>query len=140
MKVLFVCQGNVGRSQAAMEYYNQKLPGQAESAGTAVDKPGEKIGERFGAASILSAMQEHGIDMSDNERTPLTEEQINKFGKVIVMADPQARPPYLADYPNVEYWDIEDAKDVSLEKAQMIRDQIKARVDDLIGRTQEQLP
>ena len=45
MKILFVCQANVGRSQAAMELYRQK-GGEADSMGTKVDMLGAALAVR----------------------------------------------------------------------------------------------
>lgn len=135
MKVLFVCNGNVGRSQAAMAYYNQLHPGDAVSAGTLVETPGQQLGERPGASHIVTVMNEHGIDMSKNVRTPLTEEMLNGIDKVIMMADPETHPQYLQGRRNVEFWDVEDAKNKPLERTREIRDELKARVEELIKRT-----
>ena len=63
MKLLFICQANVGRSQAAMELYRQ-AGGEAESAGTKVDAPGTTLAERPGAVTIMNSMrQAYGIEM-----------------------------------------------------------------------------
>ena len=71
MKILFVCQANVGRSQAAMELYRQK-GGEAHSAGTKVDTPGATLAERPGAFNIVQIMKEdYDIDMIHNIRTQI---------------------------------------------------------------------
>lgn len=66
MKVLFVCRGNVGRSQMAAEFYNDLKPGDAASAGTTVDLPGQKLKHRSGANEVVSAMREKGLDVGEN--------------------------------------------------------------------------
>jgi protein-tyrosine-phosphatase len=43
MNVLFICRGNVGRSQAAMSFYNQMNLGHADSAGTLLKYPGLRL-------------------------------------------------------------------------------------------------
>ena len=131
MKVLFVCRANVGRSQAAMEFYNQLVPGYGASAGTIVDKSGEKLKERFGAEHIITVMKEHGSDMSENIRTQITQKMLNDYDKVIVMAEPNTVPNWLSDNPKVITWTIEDAKDKPLEKTREIALEIKLRVREL---------
>jgi len=131
MKVLFICRANVGRSQAAMEFYNQLVPGQGASAGTIVDKPGESLKDRFGAIGIITVMKEHGLDMSNNERTQLTQSMLAGYEKVIVMAEPETIPEWLASNPKTVIWTIEDAKGQSLEKTRNIALQIRSKVETL---------
>jgi arsenate reductase len=135
MKILFLCNANVGRSQAAMSYYNHLHPGDAVSAGTIVDVPGQKLKNRVQATHIVAVMQEHGIDMSENERTQLTEDMLDGIDKIIIMADKHTVPDYLINKDNVEFWAVEDAKDKSLERTRQIRDQIQKRIEDLIQRS-----
>jgi protein-tyrosine-phosphatase len=53
MKVLFVCSGNIGRSQVAMEYFKRFTGNDASSAGTRVSIENEKIGDREDAQVVL---------------------------------------------------------------------------------------
>jgi protein-tyrosine-phosphatase len=131
MKVLFVCRANVGRSQAAMEFYNQIVPGHGGSAGTLVNKPGQKLKDHLGAPFIIEAMKEHGADMSDNERTQVTESMLNDYDKVVVMAEPETIPEWLASNPKTLIWTIEDAKDKPMDKTREIAFEIKKRVEKL---------
>ena len=131
MKVLFICRANVGRSQAAMEFYNQLAPGQGASAGTIVDAPGETLKERPGAIPIIIVMREYSMDMSDNTRTQLTETMLDDYEKLVVMAEPETVPEWLANNPKTVIWNIEDPKGQSLEKTREIATQIKARVEEL---------
>lgn len=131
MKVLFVCRSNVGRSQMAMEFYNQLHPHGAASAGTKVDIPGQPLIERGFETEVLVVMREIGIDMSDNTRTQLTSAMLDKFDKVIVIAEPEAIPGWLSSNKKVEIWDIEDASGKTTDQARKIRDTIKHQVLDL---------
>lgn len=99
MKVLFICRANVGRSQAAMELYNQLYPGNADSAGTIVDNPGERLIDRKGAVNIIEVMREDGIDMSDNTRKQLDISMVNQYDKLIVMAEKDTIPEWLKKSP-----------------------------------------
>ena len=131
MKILFVCRSNVGRSQMAMEFYNQLHPNDAASAGTQVDIPGQPLSDRGFATEVLVVMREIGIDMSKNRRVQLNPEMVKKYDKVIVIAEEQAIPDWLRTENKVEIWDIEDAKNKTTEQARVIRDTIKNKVADL---------
>jgi protein-tyrosine-phosphatase len=131
MRVLFVCRANVGRSQAAAEFYNQLMPGYGASAGTIVSSPGQKLSQRNGAVNIIKVMNEHGSDMSSNQRTQVTEPMLNEFDKVVVMAEPETIPDWLANHPKVELWTVKDAKNQDLETTRIIALEIKKLVHGL---------
>jgi protein-tyrosine-phosphatase len=135
MKVLFVCRANVGRSQAAMEFYNQLVPGDGASAGTIVEKPGEKLKERFSASTIVAVMKEHGADMNENYRTQITREMLDQYEKVVVMAEPETIPEWLSESPKFIYWNIVDAKGKSLTETRDIAAEIKEKVENLVKGT-----
>jgi protein-tyrosine-phosphatase len=128
MKVLFVCRANSGRSQIAMELYNQLHPGEAFSAGTMVNQPGQKLKYRKTAQIGIRVMKEVGIDMSENKRTQLVPEMLKNFDKVIVLAEPEAVPDYLHERSNVELHPIEDIRNKNHEEALRIREQIRQLV------------
>src|SRR4051812_22630130 len=95
MNILFVCSGNVGRSQMAMEYFKRFDGGKTASAGTRVTVEGEAIGGREDAHTVLEVMREDGIEMSSNIRTTLTPAMIEDFDTIIVMAEPDRTPGWL---------------------------------------------
>lgn len=136
MKVLFVCRSNVKRSQAAMGFYNQLVPGQGVSAGIIVGTPGEKLKDRFGKIPIMTVMKEHGVDISENVRTQLTQDVLNDYEKVVVMAQPETIPEWLANSPKVVIWTVRDVKgDVttkSLDETRAMAAEIKSKVEELI--------
>jgi len=113
MKILFVCQYNVGRSQMAAAMYN-KLSGSsdAESAGTEVEKPGqtliERTKERGGASHVIDVMKEEGIDVSNNSRKQITKSIIKQYDRIISMADKTHTPEWLLEASNYMYWHIPD--------------------------------
>ncbi len=133
MKVMFVCRGNTGRSQVAMEYFKQLSNGKAASSGTIVDNPGQLLKDREGAKIVIQAMQEHGIDMSNNPRTQLTPDVLKDYDKIIVMAEPETIPAWLSGNPKVEVWNVLDIKDQPIEVARQLRDQIRSKVEALLG-------
>jgi protein-tyrosine-phosphatase len=131
MHILFVCRANVGRSQAAATFYNQLVPGHGASAGTIVDIEGQKIGERPGAANMITVMREHGLDISDNIRTQVTEELLKHYDRVIVMAEPETIPGWLKAHKKTEIWAIKDAKGVNIPGTRKIAAELKSRVEIL---------
>ena len=76
MNVLFVCNGNVSRSQVAEAMFNHLSKHRATSAGTAVqylDAEGQTIKARSESPNapvtpgiVLSLMQDKGFDLSSN--------------------------------------------------------------------------
>lgn len=131
MKVLFVCRGNVGRSQAAMALYNVSADESSSSAGTMVGNETRTVGERELATSIVQVMQEEGLDISKNTSTQITPEMIEDFDKVIVMAEAYSIPKWLNNSPKTEIWDIPDLKGVSIDEARSTVSLIKAKLTKL---------
>jgi protein-tyrosine-phosphatase len=99
-------------------------PGEAYSAGTMVDDPGQHLKYRNTAQVGIMAMRRLNIDMSENPRTQLTPQMLNKFDKVIVLAEPESIPYYLYSAPNVEIYEVEDTRYKTLEEAWAICQQI----------------
>ena len=131
MKVLFVCSGNIGRSQMAMEYFKKFSHDETASAGTRVTAENERIGIREDAQNVLEAMREDGIEMSSNTRTSLTPDMLNSFDKVIVMAEPDRTPEWLSSNPKFEYWEIPNVNGMPIEQLRIVRDNIKQKVRKL---------
>lgn len=134
VRVLFVCRGNVGRSQAASGLYNNLYPGESDSAGTRPNHPELTVGEISKSKNIVVVMDELGIDIAKNARQLITPELIEQYGKVINMAEPETVPDFLVDNPKVEVWDIEDPAHMGVDDTRMVRDQILERVKDLATR------
>lgn len=130
MKTLFVCRANVGRSQAAMELYNLHHPGEAESAGTMVETPGQLLRDRVGANVIIDVMKTYGVDISQNVRRQLTPEMLKNYDKVIVLAEPESIPDWLRG-DNVKLWPTPDTKGEPFDVTQKIVAGIEARVAQL---------
>lgn len=132
-KILFVCRANSGRSQIAMELFNKIRP-HAESAGTHVDEPGQKLKDRPTAQTAIEVMQELGVDMSNNIRRQLTPPILENYDHIVVLAETAAIPSYLNTWVAAEMWHIEDTRYQPLDKVRQIRDEIGRRVQDLAVR------
>jgi protein-tyrosine-phosphatase len=125
-KVLFICRANAGRSQSAMTFYNAKYPGMAESAGTQVDIPGQKLADRRRADIVVAVMAEKGFDMSQYVRRQLTPEMLDNYSQIICLAQPEAIPEYLRNYPGVD-----DTLDQPIETVRRICGEIELLVGSL---------
>ena len=128
MTILFVCVHNSGRSQMAEVFFNQFAKGKARaySAGT---QPSDRVNP-----VVVEAMREVGIDISANKPKALTMDMVEKADKMITMgcgAAAEAVCP--ARLIETEDWALEDPKGKSLEQVREIRDQIKAKVSELLA-------
>ena len=123
--VLFVCVHNAGRSQMAAGFMNSLGAGRVEvlSAGSA---PKDSINP-----IAVQAMQEVGIDISNNVPKVLTPEAVQESDAVITMGCGDACP----FYPGKRYedWVLDDPAGQGIESVRVIRDEIKQRVEQLLS-------
>jgi arsenate reductase (thioredoxin) len=123
-EVLFVCVHNAGRSQMAAGLVKLRSRGRVHvrSAGSA---PGEKVNP-----AVVEAMEELGVDMSEEFPKPLTDEVVRAADVVITMGCGDACPIY----PGKKYedWVLDDPEGQSLATVRRIRDELDARVTQLI--------
>jgi arsenate reductase (thioredoxin) len=124
-EVLFVCVHNAGRSQMAAGLVKLRSQGRihVRSAGST------PAGEINPAA--IEAMEELGIDMSEEFPKPLTDEVVRAADVVITMGCGDACPIYSGK--RYEDWDLDDPEGKDLQAVRAIRDEIDARVQNLIG-------
>jgi protein-tyrosine-phosphatase len=140
MNILFVCRGNVGRSQMAEALLRERLPLlNIQSVGTRVfdkegnSKEGEKLHEREGAHVVIQVLRELGINAENAKRNQITETAVKDADIVIVMAEKETLPEYLENNPKVRFWDVGDPKERSLEETREIRDRISSYVEDFVA-------
>ena len=123
-EVLFVCVHNAGRSQMAAGLLKLRSGGRihVRSAGSA---PGEEINP-----AVIEAMEEVGVDLSEEFPKPLTDEFVRAADVVITMGCGDACPIY----PGKRYedWELDDPAGQDVEAVRVIRDQINARVQRLM--------
>ncbi|MFM9099249.1 MAG: arsenate reductase ArsC [Actinomycetota bacterium] len=123
--VLFVCVHNAGRSQMAAGFMEHHGGGRVEvlSAGSA---PKESINP-----VAVEAMLEKGIDIANRKPKVLTNESVQASDVVITMGCGDACP----FYPGKRYedWVLEDPAGQNLEFVRRVRDEIEARVKQLLS-------
>lgn len=133
MKVLFICRGNVGRSQMAEALFTKYTGMRAFSAGTKVFKnENQKIKEILLAEPVVRFMKKEGINIGKNIRTQINSKMINQFDKIIIMAEPETIPAYLSSNDKIEIWDIKDPKGLSDKDYEKIISQIKNNIKQFI--------
>lgn len=109
-KVVFICKGNIFRSQVAKTFYNQlaKDGSKAESYGTWVENEGNeglKLSLYPNNLGILFAeLKKYDLDISNEHCKQLKEEYLKDADKIIVMAEKEFIPEWLNKY-KYEYWE-----------------------------------
>jgi arsenate reductase len=119
-RVLFVCIQNAGRSQIAQALYEAR-GGEARSAGS---QPADAVHQ-----SVVEAMDEVGIDLSQHRPKGLTRDDVEWAELVVTMGCGDACP-YV---PGKEYldWELSDPAGACLEEVRELRETIARRVDAL---------
>jgi protein-tyrosine-phosphatase len=124
-EVLFVCVHNAGRSQMAAGLLTLRSQGRVHVRSAGSD-PADQINP-----AVVEAMNEIGVNMSEEFPKPLTDEVVRAADVVITMGCGDACPIY----PGKKYedWDLQDPAGQDLETVRGIRDEIDARVQKLIA-------
>jgi arsenate reductase (thioredoxin) len=119
-----VCIHNAGRSQMAAGLTKLRSDGRI-SVRSAGSDPAEEINP-----AVVEAMAEVGLDMSEEFPKPLTDEVVRAADVVITMGCGDACPIY----PGRRYedWVLDDPAGQDLETVRRIRDEIDARVTELV--------
>jgi arsenate reductase len=127
MTVLFACVHNAGRSQMAGACFNALVDprkGRALSAGT---EPGAHV-----HPEVLVAMKEVGVDLANVSPQLLTDDLARRSQLLITMGCGEACP--VVPGLRREDWPLDDPKGQPVERVRAIRDEIRARVEDLVVR------
>jgi arsenate reductase len=125
--VLFACIHNAGRSQMAAAWFNHLADPALARSISAGTEPGTRV-----HPEVLSAMQEVGIDLSEAKPRFLSDELARAATLLITMGCGEACP----HIPGLrrDDWPLEDPKGKSIERVREIRDEVKARVTELLRR------
>ena len=124
-EVLFVCVHNAGRSQMAAALLDHHARGRVRvrSAGS---EPADQINP-----AVRDALGEWGIDITQEFPKPLTDDVARMADVIVTMGCGDACPVY----PGKRYldWQLDDPAGQSIDAVRVIRDDIDARVRELIS-------
>jgi protein-tyrosine-phosphatase len=122
--VLFMCIHNAGRSQMAAGWLRH-LAGNEIEVLSGGSEPGSTLNQM-----AVAAMNEVGIDISNNVPTIWTTEIVQQADVVVSMGCGDVCPVF----PGKRYedWDLKDPAGQDLDFVRAVRDDIKNRVIDLM--------
>src|SRR5690606_52779 len=122
---LFVCVHNAGRSQMAAGYLRH-LAGDRIEVRSAGSVPADALNP-----VAVEAMREEGIDISREQPTVLTSGAVEASDVVVTMGCGDACP----FFPGKRYedWKLDDPAGQGLDAVRDIRDDIRARIETLVG-------
>ena len=123
--VLFVCVHNAGRSQMAAGFLTA-LSGGRVAVRSAGSLPADQVNP-----VAVQAMAEVGIDIADQQPKVLTADAVQASDVVITMGCGDACPVF----PGKRYedWKLDDPAGQGIDSVRPIRDDIRGRVESLIG-------
>ncbi|QSB12958.1 arsenate reductase ArsC [Natronosporangium hydrolyticum] len=124
-EVLFVCVHNAGRSQMAAALLTHHAAGRVRVA-SAGSEPAETVNP-----AVVTALAEWGVDISQEVPTKLSYEAVAASDVVITMGCGDACPVF----PGKRYldWQLPDPAGKSVAEVRPIRDEIDARVRQLLA-------
>jgi arsenate reductase len=123
--VLFLCVHNAGRSQMAAGWLRH-LAGDGVVVWSGGSEPASEVNP-----AAIDAMAEVGIDITGEFPKPWTDEVVRAADVVVTMGCGDACPLY----PGTRYedWALGDPAGQDLAAVRPIRDEIRARVEDLMS-------
>ncbi|MFL5378363.1 MAG: low molecular weight phosphatase family protein [Myxococcales bacterium] len=125
--VLFACVHNAGRSQIAAALFNTLADPSKARAISAGTQPGPEI-----HPEVLTVLREAGVELAEEKPRLLTQEIARQASWLITMGCGEACPVV----PGVKRldWPLLDPKGQPLPVVREVRDEIRARVQELIQR------
>ena len=123
--VLFVCVHNAGRSQMAAGWLRH-LAGDRVEVRSAGSAPGDRVNP-----AAVEAMAEVGIDIAGQTPTKLAWETAETSDVIVTMGCGDACPVF----PGKRYedWKLDDPAGKGVNAVRPIRDEIRARVEQLLA-------
>ncbi len=123
--ILFLCIHNAGRSQMAAGFARELSAGKIE-----IYSGGSEPGDQVNPAAI-EVMAEVGIDIAGFTPQKFTMEMLENVDVVITMGCGDSCP-YIPGKRYID-WPLDDPKGQPTETVRRIRDEIKARVSELVA-------
>jgi protein-tyrosine-phosphatase len=123
--VLFLCVHNAGRSQMALGWFERLAAGRAV-AWSGGSEPGAEVNP-----AAVAAMAEVGIDIAQQSPRRWSESDLEAADVVVTMGCGDACP--FVPGTRYEDWPLDDPAGEPLEPVRRIRDEIRTRVERLLG-------
>lgn len=124
--VIFACVHNAGRSQMAAAFFNSLAGREGLRAVSAGTQPGARV-----HPEVVEVMREVGIDLSGAQPQLLTDALAREAQLLVTMGCGEACP-HVSGLKRDD-WPLEDPKGQPLERVRVIRDDIRRRVETLLG-------
>jgi arsenate reductase (thioredoxin) len=123
--ILFLCVHNAGRSQMAAGFA-RAMGGDGVDVFSGGSEPAEKVN-----AAAVNAMAELGIDIHSQRPQPWSDEIVRAADVIVTMGCGDACPVI----PGRRYvdWELDDPAGKPIEEVRVIRDDIAARVSNLLA-------
>lgn len=129
VRILFICEGNMMRSQMAEAFYNSLIGAHEATSAGAIAKTKDHISPR-----ALEVLDEVGLDGGDLKPLQLTKQMVKQADKVVYFPS-DYMPSYVKDSPKAELWKVIDPhyhKEQGMPLVRQVRDDIHQRVKKLI--------
>ena len=123
--VLFACVHNAGRSQMAAAFFNALADPAKAVAVSAGTQPGERV-----HPEVVDVMREVGIELSAHRPQKLTD-QLAREASLLVTMGCGDECPYVPGLQRDD-WPLDDPKGKPLDQVRRIRDEVRARVSELL--------
>ncbi len=134
MKILFVCRGNVGRSQMAEGLYHLlgNQDNNVSSVGTKLSGPEEPI-INLDAENVIAIIKDEGADISTATRKQLTQAMVDSADQIYFLRDENDPfPDNLKNNPKVTIWEVQNPKGTDLETLRKIMNDIKSLIKTIV--------
>ena len=134
MNILFVCSGNVARSQEAALYFNslRKDPEDVATSAGIHAIVGKPINPQ-----VVQTMFEDNMSMDGCYRKALTPDMVRIASHIISFVGIEELPDFVQSHPAVSFWDVPDPRHQNDDFHKQVRDDIKQRVIDLLREIEE---
>ncbi len=131
-EILFICKGNVGRSQMAEAFYNalqEKMIAKSAGIEDVVKKYNGHLTEE-----IIQVMRERGIDVSGQRMKQVTLSMLRRAKEIVVLCKDEEIPEKIKQEfgKKMIIAFIKDPFGMGIEETRKIRNEVKNIVNDII--------